>query len=69
MLLSRARGLQVVREYPGDEGDPYYPVPRPENQELYQRYSALAEREQDVLFVVRLAEYRYYNMDKVALAH
>ena len=55
----------IVREYPGDEGDPYYPVPRPENQELYQQYHALGERERDVLFVGRLAEYRYYNMDQV----
>ena len=55
----------IVREYPGDEGDPYYPIPRPENQELYKQYHALAERERDVLFVGRLAEYRYYNMDQV----
>jgi len=55
----------IVREYPGDEGDPYYPVPRPENQERYQQYHALGERERDVLFVGRLAEYRYYNMDQV----
>ena len=40
-------------------------MPRPENQELYQRYHALGERERDVLFVGRLAEYRYYNMDQV----
>ena len=58
-------GTSIVREYPGDEGDPYYPVPRPENQELYQLYQSLAERERDVLFVGRLAEYRYYNMDQV----
>jgi UDP-galactopyranose mutase len=58
-------GTSIVREYPGDEGDPYYPVPRPENQEVYQRYNALAEAERDVLFVGRLAEYRYYNMDQV----
>jgi len=37
----------------------------PGNQELYQRYSALAGRERDVLFLGRLAEYRYYNMDQV----
>jgi UDP-galactopyranose mutase len=61
----RHSGTSIVREYPGDEGDPYYPVPRPENQELYQRYNALAESERDVLFVGRLAEYRYYNMDQV----
>ena len=61
----RHASTSIVREYPGDEGDPYYPVPRPENQELYQRYHALAECERDVLFVGRLAEYRYYNMDQV----
>ena len=55
----------IVREYPEDDGDPYYPVPRPENQELYQRYNALAALERDVFFVGRLAEYRYYNMDQV----
>jgi UDP-galactopyranose mutase len=55
----------IVREYPEAEGDPYYPVPRAENQELYQKYNDLAESESDVLFVGRLAEYRYYNMDQV----
>jgi UDP-galactopyranose mutase len=55
----------IVREYPEAEGDPYYPVPRPENQELYQRYNSLAGLERDVFFVGRLAEYRYYNMDQV----
>jgi UDP-galactopyranose mutase len=55
----------IVREYPEDEGDPYYPVPRPENQELYQRYNSLAALERDTFFVGRLAEYRYYNMDQV----
>jgi UDP-galactopyranose mutase len=55
----------IVREYPEDEGDPYYPVPRPENQQLYQRYSGLAALERNALFVGRLAEYRYYNMDQV----
>lgn len=55
----------VTREYPCAEGDPYYPVPRPENQALYKRYEALAEAEQDVTFVGRLATYRYYNMDQI----
>jgi UDP-galactopyranose mutase len=47
------------------EGDPYYPVPRPENAALYKKYEALAEVERDVWFVGRLATYRYYNMDQV----
>ncbi|HUQ73325.1 MAG TPA: UDP-galactopyranose mutase [Burkholderiales bacterium] len=57
-------GTSVVREYPCDEGDPYYPVPRPENEALYKQYEALAERETDVTFAGRLAQYRYYNMDQ-----
>jgi UDP-galactopyranose mutase len=55
----------IVFEYPKAEGDPYYPVPRPENQEQYQRYAMLAEEENNVHFVGRLATYRYYNMDQV----
>ncbi|MDC0677112.1 UDP-galactopyranose mutase [Sorangium atrum] len=55
----------VVYEFPRDEGDPYYPVPRPENGELYRKYKALAEATPNVRFVGRLATYRYYNMDQV----
>jgi UDP-galactopyranose mutase len=55
----------VVYEYPCDEGDPYYPVPRDENAALYKRYEADAEALTDVSFVGRLATYRYYNMDQV----
>jgi UDP-galactopyranose mutase len=55
----------LVYEYPTDEGDPYYPVPRPENAELYKKYQALAESTEDVHFVGRLATYKYYNMDQV----
>ena len=55
----------ISYEYPSAEGDPYYPIPRPENQELFKRYEELALREPDVLFVGRLATYRYYNMDQV----
>jgi UDP-galactopyranose mutase len=55
----------VTYEYPSAEGDPYYPVPRPENAALYKRYEALALATPDVWFVGRLATYRYYNMDQV----
>jgi len=55
----------ITYEYPAATGDPYYPVPRPENQELYRRYQALANETADVHFVGRLATYRYYNMDQV----
>ena len=55
----------VVYEYPRADGDPYYPVPRPENAALYRRYEALAEAVENVTFVGRLATYKYYNMDQV----
>jgi UDP-galactopyranose mutase len=55
----------IVREYPKGEGDPYYPIPRPENGELYRRYKALADATPNVHFVGRLATYKYYNMDQV----
>ena len=55
----------VVYEYPKAEGDPYYPVPRPENAELYRRYQQLASTVSDTYFVGRLATYKYYNMDQV----
>ncbi|MHB8367208.1 MAG: UDP-galactopyranose mutase [Acidithiobacillus sp.] len=55
----------IVREYPQNGGDPYYPVPRPENDALYQQYREMADAEASVTFVGRLAQYRYYNMDQV----
>ncbi len=55
----------VVYEYPMAEGDPYYPVPRPENTRLYELYRELAEATPDVYFCGRLANYRYFNMDQV----
>jgi UDP-galactopyranose mutase len=58
-------GTSIVREFPQAEGDPYYPIPRQENQAVYQQYKALAEKEENVFFVGRLAQYQYYNMDQV----
>ena len=55
----------LITEYPRAEGDPYYPVPRPENAALYKKYQALAEQTEGVHFVGRLATYKYYNMDQV----
>jgi UDP-galactopyranose mutase len=55
----------IVYEFPQDEGDPYYPVPRSENAELYKKYQALAEATPNVYFAGRLATYKYYNMDQV----
>lgn len=58
-------GTSIVREYPQAEGDPYYPVPRTENEALFKRYEKLADKEARATFVGRLAQYRYYNMDQV----
>ena len=55
----------IVYEYPKAEGDPYYPVPRLENAELYNKYKKLADETPNVHFVGRLATYKYYNMDQV----
>ena len=61
----------ISREYssewkPGDE--PYYPVNDEKNSALYQKYQALADREDRVIFGGRLAQYRYYDMDAVIAA-
>ncbi|WP_349669262.1 UDP-galactopyranose mutase [Lacrimispora sp.] len=58
----------ITREYPVDwsEGmEPYYPVNDETNQNLYQAYEKLAQKEDRVIFGGRLAEYKYYDMDKV----
>lgn len=47
------------------EGEPYYPIPRDENELLFKKYQQLVHLEERVTFVGRLAEYRYYNMDQV----
>jgi UDP-galactopyranose mutase len=55
----------IVYEYPRSEGDPYYPIPRPENAERYKAYRALADTTPNVFFAGRLGTYQYYNMDQV----
>lgn len=55
----------ISYEYPSADGEPYYPVPRAENQARYKLYEGMADACPDVIFVGRLATYRYYNMDQV----
>jgi UDP-galactopyranose mutase len=55
----------IVYEYPQAEGDPYYPIPRPENAEIYKKYQRLANAMTNTYFTGRLATYKYYNMDQV----
>jgi UDP-galactopyranose mutase len=56
----------IVREYPidSDGREPYYPVPAPDTALMYAKYKAMADKREDVSFVGRLAEYRYWNMDQ-----
>lgn len=61
----RRRGSSLVREFPTSDGEPYYPVPAGENEELFKAYEALLPQFPNVSFVGRLAQYRYYNMDQV----
>lgn len=55
----------ISYEYAKADGDPYYPIPRPENQFLYKKYEELSRQESDVIFLGRLGTYKYYNMDQV----
>ncbi len=61
-------GTSLVTEYPRAEGPPYYPIPHPDCEAVYQRYKQRVTREPKVLFLGRLATYRYYNMDQVIAA-
>jgi UDP-galactopyranose mutase len=55
----------LVYEYPTMDGDPYYPIPRPENAQLYTRYQKLASQKRGGHFAGRLGTYKYYNTDQV----
>jgi UDP-galactopyranose mutase len=63
----KVKGSLIARELSSAEGEPYYPVPNPANRELYEKYAALAAKEEGVAFVVRLAAYKYFNMDQAIL--
>lgn len=55
----------VVCEYPSAVGDPYYPIPNKDNVSRYKLYEDLSLSDPSCIFVGRLANYRYYNMDQV----
>lgn len=61
----------ISREYSSEwkKGDePYYPVNNDKNNNLYQQYKELADKEAKVIFGGRLGGYKYYDMDKVIMA-
>lgn len=58
----------ITKEYSAEWEDgmePYYPVNDEKNNQLFEKYRALADKEENVLFGGRLGEYKYYDMDKV----
>jgi len=55
----------ISKEYPQATGEPYYPIPCEENQIQYKKYKLESEKLKNVVFLGRLAENRYYNMDQV----
>ena len=59
------RKTSIVYEFSKAEGDPYYPIPQPENARIYNQYQELAKETPGVHFVGRLGTYKYYNMDQV----
>lgn len=58
----------ISREYPSEwklGEEPYYPVNNERNNECYEKYKQLAEKQKNIIFGGRLGEYKYYDMDKV----
>ena len=58
----------ITREYPAkwEKGDePYYPINNDKNNSMYNKYKELADKETNIIFGGRLAEYKYYDMHNV----
>jgi len=58
----------ITREYPDSwnkDKEPYYPINDRKNNELYEKYNALAKQNDRVIFGGRLGSYKYYDMDKI----
>lgn len=65
MTGQRSARTTIVREFPTAEGDPHYPIPKPENRQLYDLYKRQAQGLENVFFLGRLGLYKYANMDVV----
>lgn len=66
MTGQKHKGTTTVKDYPNGHGDPYYPIPSPENKDLFLKYSALTPI--DTIITGRLGQYEYMNMDKAVAA-
>jgi UDP-galactopyranose mutase len=67
--MNQSKKTTIVMEYPSDIGEPYYPVVNQKNKDLYEQYRLLAmsEEKNNIYFVGRLANYKYFNMDEAIL--
>ena len=65
-LNQKSKDTIIVSEKTNDIGEPYYPVPNKKNLDLYEKYKILAKNEEsnNIFFVGRLANYKYFNMDE-----
>jgi UDP-galactopyranose mutase len=63
----QCKGTVIAKEYSTDKGDPYYPVPSERNDALFEKYASHAHNEPNVVFLGRLASYKYFNMDEAIL--
>lgn len=64
LYLQKNKKTIICYEYPKSNGDPFYPIPRDENKNIYLKYKEISEKLKNVYFIGRLAEYIYINMDK-----
>ena len=64
MSKKKSNGTTIVKEYSTSTGDPYYPVLNSKNIELYEKYKKLSEDNKNIIFVGRLANFKYFNMDQ-----
>ncbi len=62
---ANSKSTTISIEYPITNGEPYYPIPTIDNNNIYKLYKAESEKLPNVIFCGRLAEYQYYNMDQV----
>lgn len=61
----------ITREYPAEYKagmEPYYPINDQKNTALFAKYFELAKQKKNMIFGGRLAEYKYYDMDKTVLS-
>lgn len=66
--FNKCKGTIITKEYPltwTKGSEPYYPINDDKNNAIYEKYADLASKNPNVLFGGRLANYKYYNMDKI----